>query len=615
MPLANIPLTKDDFDRCGWREVIINCAEKECSSYYNLFFAKAREAETTGDIKAQELFILLGAITSLSLNLDSPNEPFRPYMMLASGSRSASLDDVSDSHLDVLKEIAPHVADAEMCARIADILWVKKRDFRMAGLAIDSYLVSASVLEHPEHWPPCVERVQRAMQLAALLGRKSQYFPKVIGHIESLLDKYSGDDALFPSPTIGIQAKLMTILQEQRQGSYSKYVALSEKIATHADIHGTWHKARTYWEIKAQWHVLDKDDANKRVALQRAAETYVQEAEAAITQPSSGYLAASTHLQKAVVALRRVGGMQARVNALHQRLLVYQRQAVKELKPFTAEIDLSEPIEKARQSVKGKTIPEALLMLACVCVSPKIIDLRNRVQEAVKNYPLMHFAPLVRMNQEGKVVERRPSMRSDKVDEAEAAMRSEMLSQAVTSQQLYAQVIEHVRHQILLEHSVCIDDLLLIVWNNPFIPEGREYIYARGLHAGFLGNFLDAAHLLIPQLENSIRYLLAQRGVIPSGIDAQGIQEEYTLSKIMYLPEIKAIFGEDVAFDLQGLLVEPAGSNIRNSMAHGLMNYDHFFSPQIVYLWWLTLRLCCLPILMEIHNNQGLSNQNTAPET
>ena len=87
-------------------------------------------------------------------------------------------------------------------------------------------------------------------------------------------------------------------------------------------------------------------------------------------------------------------------------------------------------------------------------------------------------------------------------------------------------------------------------------------------------------------------------------MDSQGIQEEHTLSKIMYLPEIKKIFGEDTAFDLQGLLVESAGSNVRNLTAHGLIAHDQFFSPQIVYLWWLILRICCLPILIHIHKTQ-----------
>jgi len=70
---------------------------------------------------------------------------------------------------------------------------------------------------------------------------------------------------------------------------------------------------------------------------------------------------------------------------------------------------------------------------------------------------------------------------------------------------------------------------------------------------------------------------------------------------------MKEILGEDITFDLQGLLVEPAGSNIRNLMAHGLIAHDQFFSEPIVYLWWLTLRLCCLPMLMKIYNDKASS--------
>jgi len=47
------------------------------------------------------------------------------------------------------------------------------------------------------------------------------------------------------------------------------------------------------------------------------------------------------------------------------------------------------------------------------------------------------------------------------------------------------------------------------------------------------------------------------------------------------------------------LLIERSGSNLRNRMAHGLINDSEFNSPIMSYLWWVTLRLCCLPILKQ----------------
>jgi hypothetical protein len=58
-----------------------------------------------------------------------------------------------------------------------------------------------------------------------------------------------------------------------------------------------------------------------------------------------------------------------------------------------------------------------------------------------------------------------------------------------------------------------------LVTDNPFIPPGRERIFAEGLHAGLMGNLLVAVHLLVPQFENSIREILTRAGAITSKLN------------------------------------------------------------------------------------------------
>ncbi|MDD1468076.1 DUF4209 domain-containing protein, partial [Dolichospermum sp. ST_sed5] len=166
--------------------------------------------------------------------------------------------------------------------------------------------------------------------------------------------------------------------------------------------------------------------------------------------------------------------------------------------------------------------------------------------------------------------------------------------------------IEPARKQIVLENitekseeddKITEKDLLQLVINNPFVAAGREYLFAKGLYAGLIGDFITSTHILIPQIENSVRYLLSSRGAITSGIDNKnnGIQKEKYLTSTLYpsqYPEITSIFDEDTLFDLQGLLVEHSGSNLRNKIAHGLITDDDFSSSTFSYLWWLTLRLC-----------------------
>jgi hypothetical protein len=209
MLLADIIVTRDDFERCNWQEVIASCEDKECVAYSTRFFAKAREAEGSGDTKAQGVFVLLGAMTSFSLNLDPIEQPFHPKVVLQNY-RSAVLADIRDTQLDVLQEVAPQIIDPEMRARIGDILWVRKRDFRMAQLAIEAYLASATCLEDPQSWPPCERRIKRAVQLAASLGRTGEYFSKTLAHVEAVLDKYNAEDPRF------LSAKMMELLLTYR---------------------------------------------------------------------------------------------------------------------------------------------------------------------------------------------------------------------------------------------------------------------------------------------------------------------------------------------------------------------------------------------------------------
>jgi hypothetical protein len=49
-------------------------------------------------------------------------------------------------------------------------------------------------------------------------------------------------------------------------------------------------------------------------------------------------------------------------------------------------------------------------------------------------------------------------------------------------------------------------------------------------------------------------------------------------------------------------------------MAHGLIDEDGFFSVQVSYLWWLTLHLCCLPILAQMQTSQS-DQRDTSEDT
>ncbi|OYD96903.1 hypothetical protein CDG76_09145 [Nostoc sp. 'Peltigera membranacea cyanobiont' 210A] len=587
MPLINPPLTKENFINSRWQDVVNSSERKECSAYNRVFWNKAQEAKEAGNVREQSVFEILAFVTGVAIKPESTDEFFAEVFQ-----------NLTDEHLNFLTEISPEVSNPELQARIADILWVKKRNYQMAQLAVTAYLQSATELEDPEKWIWCFERIERALRLARKINYQAEL---VVARIETVLDRYKGEDSRCFS------AKLMELLQEYRIGDPIKYAALAEKAANLAESVHHWRKARKYWEIKAKWHLFAKDGDKVRTAQMLAAETYVKEGDDALKRTPSSYLVASHFMQKAVEAFRTVSGTKEEIETAKQReaevhklLIQYGEESRKELIAVSRQVNVNpEVIEQARAHVRGKEFQDALFSLAFLGTSPSVSSLRQEVQNTTHQYVTSHHFPVVMINNMGKVVARQSSsVLSSNSEDAEKAIQFEMYRYAVYYQTFHAQTsIEPARYHINLEHSVRVDDLLSIVLHSPFVAPGREYQFAKGLYAGLTGDFFTSTHILIPQIENSIRHILwQQQGAISSKLD-KGIQDEFLLKQILSRPEITAIFDEDTLFDLKGLLIERGGSNLRNRMAHGLINDGEFNSPIMSYLWWVTLRLCCLPML------------------
>jgi hypothetical protein len=122
------------------------------------------------------------------------------------------------------------------------------------------------------------------------------------------------------------------------------------------------------------------------------------------------------------------------------------------------------------------------------------------------------------------------------------------------------------------------------------VPEGHLSLFVRGFSLGFDQDISTALHILIPQLEESLRYLLHQNGTIASSLDEVGIEESWTLGKILGEPALKSILGEPLVYDFRYLLLGQPGSNMRNLLAHGLLTEAGLSTPNAVYLWWLIWR-------------------------
>lgn len=126
-----------------------------------------------------------------------------------------------------------------------------------------------------------------------------------------------------------------------------------------------------------------------------------------------------------------------------------------------------------------------------------------------------------------------------------------------------------------------------------FIPPNRMYLFAEGLYQGFTNNFIISTHILLPQIENSLKDIIEQNGRNTTRF-TDDIQNDNTLGSILTIDKsnkmLDGICNRDLLVELNNFLVDGNNINFRNQVCHGLMEpflIDYFG----IYLWWLTLKM------------------------
>ncbi len=194
MDLKGISITADDIRESDWRGVIRESSERD-SSLYSTAFLRAATAE--GCVEPERsVFLVLGALTTLHLKPHDSTEPFGP-MLAFGGSRSPLPGDFTTEQLTALSEVLDEIDDADLRARIADVLWLQTRDHRAAVAAVNSYLEAASALEDWENWGACADRLTRAFRLAVTLGRAGESYPRALAAVEDVISRCNGEDPSF----------------------------------------------------------------------------------------------------------------------------------------------------------------------------------------------------------------------------------------------------------------------------------------------------------------------------------------------------------------------------------------------------------------------------------
>lgn len=484
---------------------------------------------------------------------------------------------------------------SDLLAHVVDFAWSKRRACSHSAVrdAVAAYIEGAKKKRGPSHWATSFARLQRAVFLAASLGRQGDLFQEAIGAVQAAIravNATEGGDSSY------ISARLMELLLEHDEGDSNEYGRLARRLAEEASA-ADHDRATTYLEVATRWHQRGGQFDDAQACRKRIIEV-LQSAAAKADAALACHL-----LSQAIEASRQLPDNQARTDELRIELQHRQRENVAQFAEYKSTIDLSDCAADARARVGGKSsFFEALIALCRLRQLPPIQHVRERVRALHKESVFRQLIPQVMVSATGRVLGRHNGLMGD-----EEALLWEMHHDVAVHQQIFARggVLPAVE-LLQLEHGLRLEDFFYVSSRSPFVPRDRAMTFARGLFAGFYGDFSVAAHLLIPQIENSIRSLLEQAGAVTTTLTSTGLQNEKDLGALLADTKAVEIFGEAQVFDLRSLLTEKAGANLRNELAHGLSS-DGAAEDHCAYAWWFALRLVLGPL---IRSNPPISRRD-----
>ena len=388
-----LQVTLEDFARCEWKNLPNEVDLRECFRYSSHCAAKAIELENAGHPKEGATWRLLAVVTSAALQAENKSEPFYPVW----------LETFTPDHLALFAALVPQIEDAELQARLCDILWLRARDVTMGRTAVESYLESACILEG-HHWRECADRMERATHIGRSLGRDSPEFDRCIVAIEAMLARLDGADKM------PLCAALMELLQDYEKGDAALYAPRCARAAENAEREAQWEQARRYRHIEAQWYYAEKQNEAGREARLEMAELHVREAEAlAASSGAAKYLQACHHLERALKALQEIGGSGTRERRaeLYTVLRQWQQPAMNELnaRSFPVTAELGEVGTQLRQiaidAVTEKTALEVIIALGALPLAVGSSKIRSQVEQHLRTSPIAMMFPFVQHTSDG----------------------------------------------------------------------------------------------------------------------------------------------------------------------------------------------------------------------
>ncbi|MFU0885905.1 DUF4209 domain-containing protein [Kluyvera sichuanensis] len=507
---------------------------------------------------------------------------------------------IHSDDLVLIEDITSKITILPLRARLLDFLWLYKKG-RNIIFAYEARRIYSSFTINADNWYSLVrDSYQRCLRLPKT--HEDDVFS--IGVENKVLDCFfnTTDDFLFCEMTsfitkTGIGTELFETINKKIR---KKIIKFKEK--------RNYRDALICLDILYERYKNDlyNGDGDYRCQLVNIAQARVYNEEG---EKNVGLIAISSYknalklYQSTKVLIREKFGVANEIERLkakirHEGKIASESMVIIKSDPF----DISDEVNKAINHVTDK--PNILVALVYFCFVTNNVSKRKLVErcvDSIKRHPISHMFSNTVIDAEGRIVGSSMGVDIDDVDPDNLEKIIIPLTSDFSyeiSYKVKAFIIPAL-DKIIEQHFIDFGFIKRICTECAFIAPNKKMLFSRALMFGLEGDYATSVHLLAPLIEDTIRKILYDFGDYTAIIERNAKSTEVSINTLLSKDSAKDIFDEDFIFELKMLLTNPNGPNLRNTVAHGMLDDDTSQSVEVAYFWWRILRWVILSVVMD----------------
>lgn len=552
--------------------------------YYSMSHLFITVDGTKIDENDRMLFDLLRKMSSMRTRISNKGIEFIPMINYEDGCRKFNIEDINDADYQTLEKIEFGRLPLALRSLISDILWTQKKSYPASKIAAQSYWEAFQQIYEDRKCLKTLSPLRRAVCIAQQTKFQSLYSEIYDWFCNTFIGEITQVDVF-------CALRIMELFFEQKGTDFTLIINAVDSIISLDSNNDNILAIEQAYELEAKcYNKLNKKGDADNCNLELA-QYYYDFAERVLQKDAMGAFRSVDFFEKAIILFRN-NGATSKAESVHKKLIEVQKKIPNNMQTFRTTFDVSKVIENINTNMDGLSFEECIIRFTQYVSFETIDTIKKRTIKECTSNPLSSLFGTNVLDAQGRTIIKMSPLDDKNPEKDQALLELHMFRSSLQTQRIVGDIwLKNILHYIRSRFSINNEMVDFLTKENCIIPEGRETIFKKGIGCFLRGEYYEAMHILAPQMENLFRNIANEVGGLTSTLSDDGVAQEKVLSSVFSLPELLDAYDNNIIFAFRGLLNEQAGANIRNRIAHGIIEEAECSSGECLYFGALVIKL------------------------